>query len=143
MRIPSRLLIVAAAGMLLGLTMLAATDRLPGTAAGVDAQDGDRNTVMLPFVPASDPPTEILLPTPTSTFAPTPVGENTPTPTPTWTAPATIPPTPTLPPPTPPIGTVYYVAPAGDDGRAGTSPATAWATFDRAWESLFPGDVLV
>ena len=145
MRLPSRLLIIVAAGMLLGLTMLGATDRLPGAAAGVDAQDEARNTVMLPFVPASDTPTEILLPTPTSTVAPTPTGEETPaaTPTPTWTAPATIPPTPTLPPPTPPIGTVYYLAPAGNDGRAGTSPATAWATFDRAWESLFPGDVLV
>ncbi|MEZ4718365.1 MAG: hypothetical protein R2851_20070 [Caldilineaceae bacterium] len=145
MRLPSRLLIIVAAGMLLGLTMLGATDRLPGAAAGVDAQDEARNTVMLPFVPASDTPTEILLPTPTSTVAPTPTSEDTPaaTPTPTWTAPATIPPTPTLPPPTPPIGTVYYLAPAGNDGRAGTSPATAWATFDRAWESLFPGDVLV
>ena len=95
MRLPSRLLIIVAAGMLLGLTMLGATDRLPGAAAGVDAQDEARNTVMLPFVPASNTPTEILLPTPTSTVAPTPVGEDTPaaTPTPTWTAPATIPPT--------------------------------------------------
>ncbi|MEZ4583239.1 MAG: hypothetical protein R3A10_16665 [Caldilineaceae bacterium] len=104
---------------------VSATDRPPGAAAGVDAQDEARNTVMLPFVPASDTPTEILLPTPTSTVAPTPVGEDTPaaTPTPTWTAPATIPPTPTLPPPTP-IGTVYYLAPAGDDGRR-YPPATA------------------
>lgn len=37
----------------------------------------------------------------------------------------------------------YYVAPDGDDDRDGTSEAAAWATFDRAWEALYPGDTLL
>lgn len=39
--------------------------------------------------------------------------------------------------------TIYYMSPTGDDTRAGTSEAEAWATFDRAWQALHPGDTLV
>lgn len=37
----------------------------------------------------------------------------------------------------------YYVSPAGNDGGGGTTQTTAWATFDRAWQTLQPGDTLL
>ena len=37
----------------------------------------------------------------------------------------------------------YYIAPNGDDNRSGTSEGDAWATFNHAWQSLFPGDTLI
>jgi hypothetical protein len=40
-------------------------------------------------------------------------------------------------------GNYFYLSPTGDDSHAGTSESTAWATFDRAWQSLYPGDTLI
>ena len=37
----------------------------------------------------------------------------------------------------------YYIAPDGNDGAAGTSTATAWRTFARAWQTLRAGDTLL
>lgn len=37
----------------------------------------------------------------------------------------------------------YYIAPNGDDNRSGTSKGDAWATFNHAWQFLFPGDTLI
>lgn len=42
-----------------------------------------------------------------------------------------------------PDGTTYYVAPNGSDSNSGTSPGQPWATFNRAWQSLYPGDTLI
>jgi hypothetical protein len=43
----------------------------------------------------------------------------------------------------PNAGTVYYVSPTGDDSRSGLSATNAWATFDRAWQSIQRGDTLI
>ncbi|HYY09493.1 MAG TPA: hypothetical protein VE781_01070 [Kineosporiaceae bacterium] len=41
-------------------------------------------------------------------------------------------------------GTTYYVDPAGDNTRSGTSPAQAWATLDKANQRVWaPGDTLL
>ncbi len=40
------------------------------------------------------------------------------------------------------FGGTYYVAPVGSDGSAGTS-LQPWATFERAWQTIQPGDTLV
>lgn len=40
-------------------------------------------------------------------------------------------------------GLVYYISPSGNDANAGTSEGSAWATFNRAWETLYPGDTLI
>ncbi len=37
----------------------------------------------------------------------------------------------------------YHVSPQGDDARDGLSAAAAWATFDRAFRALEPGDTLL
>ena len=37
----------------------------------------------------------------------------------------------------------YYLSPSGSDGAAGTSEGTAWATFSKALQSLYPGDTLI
>jgi hypothetical protein len=37
----------------------------------------------------------------------------------------------------------YYVSPTGNDSRAGTSLADAWATFSRAWSVMRAGDTLL
>ena len=42
-----------------------------------------------------------------------------------------------------PAGTIYYVSPSGNDANSGLSPAAPWATFDRAWQALYPGDTLI
>ncbi|MBK8047664.1 MAG: hypothetical protein IPK16_11370 [Anaerolineales bacterium] len=39
--------------------------------------------------------------------------------------------------------TTYYVSPTGNDTAAGTSVTTPWKTFDRSWQSLYPGDTLI
>lgn len=39
--------------------------------------------------------------------------------------------------------TTYYISPYGNDGNSGLSEGQAWATFDRAWQDLYPGDTLV
>jgi hypothetical protein len=80
--------------------------------------------------------------TPTPTNTPTPTGApptNTPTATPTMTPlPGTATPT-----PTPGPGNTYYISTTGDDRNNGTSLAQAWGTFNRAWETLMPGDTLL
>lgn len=40
-------------------------------------------------------------------------------------------------------GMTYYLSPTGDDSKSGTSEAEAWATFDRAWQDVYPGDTLI
>jgi len=40
-------------------------------------------------------------------------------------------------------GATYYISPTGNDANSGTSEAQAWATFDRAWQDIYPGDTLV
>ena len=37
----------------------------------------------------------------------------------------------------------YYISPTGDDQASGTTVQQAWATFDRAWKDLYPGDTLL
>ncbi|MBK8047638.1 MAG: hypothetical protein IPK16_11240 [Anaerolineales bacterium] len=37
----------------------------------------------------------------------------------------------------------YYVSPTGKDTANGTSTSTPWATFDRAWQTVAPGDTLI
>lgn len=37
----------------------------------------------------------------------------------------------------------YYVSPTGNDSASGTSQSTPWATFNRSWQSLQPGDTLL
>lgn len=39
-------------------------------------------------------------------------------------------------------GNEFFVSVTGDDSNDGKSQATAWATFDRAWPKLQPGDTL-
>lgn len=38
---------------------------------------------------------------------------------------------------------VYYLSPTGDDSRSGISESEAWATFDRVFQELKPGDTLL
>jgi hypothetical protein len=38
---------------------------------------------------------------------------------------------------------VFYISPQGNDTNAGRSPGEAWATFNRAWQELYPGDTLL
>jgi hypothetical protein len=46
--------------------------------------------------------------------------------------------------PSPPgSNNTYYLSPNGDDTRSGVTEGQAWATFNRAWEDLFPGDTLI
>ncbi len=45
-------------------------------------------------------------------------------------------------PPDPDID-VYYVSPNGNDRSSGQTEPQAWATFDRAWHTLQPGDTLI
>lgn len=40
-------------------------------------------------------------------------------------------------------GNTYYLSPTGDDSNSGTSTAQPWATFERAWQDLYPGDTLI
>jgi hypothetical protein len=37
----------------------------------------------------------------------------------------------------------FYISPAGDDSRSGLSEGQAWATFNRAWVNIYPGDTLI
>jgi hypothetical protein len=38
---------------------------------------------------------------------------------------------------------VYYLSPSGNDSNSGLSEGQAWATFERAWQDLYPGDTLI
>lgn len=40
-------------------------------------------------------------------------------------------------------GSIFYLSPDGNDSADGRSAATAWATFDRAWDDIYPGDTLI
>ncbi len=82
------------------------------------------------FHPIDSVPGEIFLPLVyTST-------DNMPEPTPT--------PDPTPVPPTPPgVPTTYYISPTGSDSNPGTSGTLPWATFNHAWQYLYPGDTLI
>ena len=37
----------------------------------------------------------------------------------------------------------YYISPNGSDSNSGTSETTPWATFDHAWQYLYPSDTLI
>jgi hypothetical protein len=37
----------------------------------------------------------------------------------------------------------YYLSPDGDDSRSGLTEGQAWATFNRAWVNIYPGDTLI
>jgi hypothetical protein len=37
----------------------------------------------------------------------------------------------------------FYISPTGNDAASGRSPAQAWATFNRAWQDIYPGDTLI
>jgi len=45
--------------------------------------------------------------------------------------------------PTEPSAHIYYLSPVGNDQNSGAAPAAAWASFDRAWHDLHPGDTLI
>jgi hypothetical protein len=60
-----------------------------------------------------------------------PITSPTPTPGPT--------PVPTQ----PPSSMVYYLSPNGNDNNSGTTETRAWATFNHAWQYLYPGDTLI
>jgi hypothetical protein len=63
-----------------------------------------------------------------SVFLPIAVGgESTPSPGPTI----------------PPVEHIFYLSPTGDNQKSGTTMAEAWATFDHAWQLLYPGDTLI
>ncbi len=66
------------------------------------------------------------------------VENSTPSPTPTPN-PGPVP----TPPPPPGNPMVYYISPTGSDYNSGTSEAQPWATFNHAWQFLYPGDTLV
>jgi hypothetical protein len=38
---------------------------------------------------------------------------------------------------------IFYLSPDGNDAHSGLTEAQAWATFDRAWQDLYPGDTLM
>jgi hypothetical protein len=40
-------------------------------------------------------------------------------------------------------GTTYYISPTGSDTNSGTSETAPLATFNKAWEYLYPGDTLI
>jgi hypothetical protein len=79
---------------------------------------------------ATNPPVAAT-PTATATTAPTATPRPTASPTPVATRP-----------PAPTEGRTYYIAPDGRDTGAGSEIAP-WATFERAWRTLQPGDTLV
>ena len=37
----------------------------------------------------------------------------------------------------------FYLSPSGNDSHSGVKESEAWATFDHAWNFLFPGDTLI
>lgn len=41
------------------------------------------------------------------------------------------------------IGDIYYISPTGNDNHSGRTPSEAWATFNRAWRDIYPGDTLI
>jgi hypothetical protein len=38
---------------------------------------------------------------------------------------------------------VFYLSPSGNDNNSGLTESQAWATFERAWQDLYPGDTLI
>ena len=52
-------------------------------------------------------------------------------------------PNPTGVPTPPPNSTTYYISPTGNDNNSGTSEDKPWATFNHAWQFLYPGDTLI
>jgi hypothetical protein len=40
-------------------------------------------------------------------------------------------------------GNTFYISPTGNDGNSGTSETAPWATFNRAWKDIYPGDTLI
>jgi hypothetical protein len=38
---------------------------------------------------------------------------------------------------------VFYLSPSGNDNHSGLTESQAWATFERAWQDLYPGDTLI
>jgi len=89
----------------------------------------------IPATPRPDPPT--ATPRPTETATPTPT--RTPTAAPTATSSPTPLATATQ---VPTAGKIYYVSPNGSDTAIGAIVAP-WATFNRAWKTLQPGDTLI
>ncbi len=45
--------------------------------------------------------------------------------------------------PNPGTPQTYYASPTGNDSKSGLNEQNAWATFNRAWRSLYPGDTLI
>ena len=41
------------------------------------------------------------------------------------------------------LAATYYISPGGNDAAAGTSTSAPWKTFNRAWQTLMPGDTLL
>jgi hypothetical protein len=39
-------------------------------------------------------------------------------------------------------GDEFFLSPNGNDNKSGVSPSEAWATFDKAWSVILPGDIL-
>jgi hypothetical protein len=37
----------------------------------------------------------------------------------------------------------YYISPDGDDNLSGLTEGEGWATFNRAWQDIYPGDTLI
>ncbi|MCA9970998.1 MAG: hypothetical protein KC425_12320, partial [Anaerolineales bacterium] len=42
-----------------------------------------------------------------------------------------------------PDGNTYYISPNGNDNNSGATTNKPWATFNRAWQDLYPGDTLI
>jgi hypothetical protein len=96
----------------------------------------------LPGQPTETPTSET---TNTATPTPVPTATNTPVPTstPSPTALPTSSPVPVASPTQTPVsGNFYYVSPNGLDTNPGAIVAQ-WATFNRAWQTLKPGDTLI
>jgi hypothetical protein len=99
------------------------------------------NTPESPPIEATALPTNTPLP-PTNTPVPTSTPWPTNTPMPTSTPWPTNTPMPTSTAVAPGDVKEYFLSPDGNDSRSGTSTDQAWNTFERAWKSLKPGDVL-
>jgi hypothetical protein len=45
--------------------------------------------------------------------------------------------------PSQPSTNVFYLSPSGNDNHSGLTESQAWATFNRAWMDIYPGDTLI
>jgi hypothetical protein len=108
--------------LLTGSFIIYANGPVPTPTPPAAGPDAAAIKVYLPFVRANG-----------NSATPTPKPTSTRTPTPTAT--------PTSPPP--PASDVYYLSPTGSNNNPGNTEDKPWATFNYAWQYLYPGDTLI